>query len=299
VWRAGIVPEYAAFIRFGQLMDEGLMLAPVNPPARLDALAVLDTRIRAALLADDRVLYALAYGSRTQTRADGSPAADEWSDLEYYAFVGAGQTVDAFAFLRSITPVALEVVNPFGTPNIVTPDLLRVELHIEPESALEQVRGWPHGGGNPARMLLKDQGGTLATVLADWASRPPFASTLPGSQTEFDNMLNWLVFASAVALRGEHLRAWELLNWVYGGLLRLTRTLHGAPQPQAPARNAERDLPPEVLAALNETTRGTARQACLAASALARALAAHLKLNPRSDVLDALQAELKAPVDRQ
>ncbi|THF70075.1 hypothetical protein E7T06_09225 [Deinococcus sp. Arct2-2] len=266
----------------------------MNSAARLSALGALDTRIRAALLADDRVVYALAYGSRTQARPDGSPAADEWSDLEYYAFVRAGQTLDAFEFLRSITPVALEVVNPFGTPNIVTPDLLRVELHVEPESALDQIRGWPNGGGNPARMLLKDQGSTLATLLAAWASRPPFASTLPGSQTEFDDLLNWLVFASAVALRGEHLRAWDLLNWVRGGLLRLARTLHGAPQPQSPARNAERDLPPGVLAALNETTRGTAVQACLAASALARALAPRLSLDSRAEMLDALQAELKA-----
>ncbi|WP_231881560.1 hypothetical protein [Deinococcus puniceus] len=275
------------------------MLAPVNPAARLDALDALDTRIRAALLADDRLLYALAYGSRTQIRPDGSPAADEWSDLEYYAFVRVGRPLVAFEFLRAITPVALEVVNPFGTPNIVTPDLLRVELHLEPESALDQIRGWPNGGGDPAQMLIKDQGGTLASILGEWASRPSFASTLPGSQTEFDNMLNWLVFASAVALRGESLRAWELLNWVRGGLLRLARTLHGAPQPQAPARNAERDLPPGVLAALNETVSGTAVQACFAALALARALAARLQLDPRAEVLDALQAELKAPTDSQ
>ncbi|UQN05988.1 hypothetical protein M1R55_14140 [Deinococcus sp. QL22] len=266
----------------------------MNPAARLSALDALDTSIRAALLADDRVVYALAYGSRTQPRPDGSPAADEWSDLEYYAFVRAGQTVNVFAFLRALTPVALEGVNPFGTPNIVTPNLLRVELHVEAESTLEQVQGWPNGGGDPARMLIKDQDGTLANILGDWASGPPFASILPSSQREFDAMLNWLVFASAVALRGESLRAWDLLNWVRGGLLRLARTLHGAPQPQAPARNAERDLPPQELADLNETSRGTALQACWAASALARAFAARLRLNPRADVLDALQAELRA-----
>lgn len=252
----------------------------------------LDTRIRAALLADDRVAYALAYGSRTQTRADGSPASDAWSDLEYYAFVRSGQTLDASGFLRALTPVALEVVNPFGTPNIVTPDLLRVELHVEAESALDQVRGWPNGGGHPAQMWIKDQGGRLAALLEAWASGPPFASTLPGSQTEYDNTLNWLLFASAVALRGEELRAWELLNWVRGGLLRLARTLHGAPQPQAPARNAERDLPPEVVAALSRTTSGTAAEACHAALKLARHLATNLSLDLRSGVLAALQAQL-------
>jgi len=270
------------------------MLAPVNAAARLMAADKLDTRIRAALLADDRVAYALAYGSRTQTRADGSPASDAWSDLEYYAFVRSGQTLDVSDFLRALTPVALEVLNPFGTPNIVTPDLLRVELHVEAESALDQVLDWPNGGGHPAQMRIKDQGGRLAALLETWASGPPFGSTLPGSQTEFDNTLNWLVFASAVALRGEELRAWELLNWVRGGLLRLARTVHGAPQPQAPARNAELDLPPEVVAALHQTIGGTALQACHAALKLARHLGTGLSLDPRSEMLAALQAQLKA-----
>ncbi|MFB9992374.1 hypothetical protein ACFFLM_10400 [Deinococcus oregonensis] len=271
----------------------------MNLASRLNALNTLDTRIRAALLADDRVVYALAYGSRTQTRADGLPAADAWSDLEYYAFVRPGRSIDAFAFLRAMTPVALELVNPFGTPNIVTPDLLRVELHLEPQSALNLVRGWPNGGGDPAQMLIKDQEGQLASLLEAWATVPPFASTLPGSQTEFDTLLNCLVFACAVAVRGESLRAWEMLTWVRGGLLRLARTLYGAPQPQAPARNAERDLPPGVLAALNETAIGTALQACAAALALAHHLAARLHLNPHGDVLDSLQAQLTAQLEGQ
>lgn len=268
------------------------MLSPVNLAARLMAADALDIRIRAALLADDRVVYALAYGSRTQTRVDGSPTSDAWSDLEYYAFVRSGQLLDASSFLRALTPVALEVVNPFGTPNIVTPDLLRVELHVEAESALGQVLGWPNGGGDPARMWIKDQGGRLAALLEAWASGPPFAATLPGSQTILDDTLNWLVLASAVALRGEELRAWEVLNWVRGGLLRLARTVHGAPQPQAPARNAELDLPPEVVAALYQTVGGTAAEACHAALKLARHLATDLNLDPRSGVLAALQAQL-------
>lgn len=206
----------------------------MNSAARLHALNILDGRVRAALRADDRVVCALAYGSRTQTRADGSPAADAWSDLEYYAFVGPAQTVDAFAFLRALTPVALAVVNPFGTPNVVTPELLRIELHIEPVPALEQVRG-------------------------------------------------------------EALRAWELLNWVRGGLLQLGRLAVGAAQRQSPAKDAERDLPPALLAALNETVSGTAGEACHAALNLARDLAIRLNLDPRAEVLEALEGQLAPP----
>ncbi|MDB5044856.1 MAG: hypothetical protein JWQ08_906 [Deinococcus sp.] len=267
----------------------------MDSAARLHALNILDGRVRAALRADDRVVCALAYGSRTQTRADGSPAADAWSDLEYYAFVGPGQTIDAFAFLGGLTPVALAVVNPFGTPNVVTPELLRIELHIEPVSALEQVRGWPNGGGDPAQMLIKDQGGQLAAILRAGSSEPPFASTVPAAQAVLDDALNWLVFASAVAVRGEALRAWELLNWVRGGLLQLGRLAVGAAQRQSPAKDAERDLPPALLAALNETVSGTAGEACHAALNLARDLAIRLNLDPRAEVLEALEGQLAPP----
>lgn len=248
------------------------------------ALDALDIRIRDALVAETRVRYALAYGSRTQARPDGTPASDEWSDLEYWAFLGVGETLDPFVFLRNLTPVALAVVNPYGTPNVVTPDLIRVELHVVPQDHLAQVSGWPNLGVPPERMLIKDVDGGLRLRLEELAARPPFAATLPGAQALYDGVLNDLVFGSAVLARGEELRAWELLTPVRGGLLRLIRLLEHLPQLPAATRWAERDLPEAWRAALGGTVVGGATSAYREALSTARHLAAALHLDGRPEV---------------
>ncbi|WP_245872954.1 hypothetical protein [Deinococcus planocerae] len=201
------------------------------------ALDALDHRVREALRREPRVWHALAYGSRIQMDTQGLPLSDRWSDLEYWAFLAPGETLDPFAFLEALVPVALAVVNPFGTPNVVLPDLTRVELHAVPRGRLEEVAGWSNTGDDPERMLLKDRDGQLRGALARRAASPPFETTLPGPQAEYDGVLHGLVFGSAVLARGEELRAWDALFWVRGGLLRLARAAQGAPptaQPRAP-----------------------------------------------------------------
>lgn len=263
----------------------------VVPASSPDALDSLDARIRSALVAEGRVTHALAYGSRTQPDAGGGPQADRWSDLEYWALVREGEALDPFALLGAVTPVALAVVNPFGTPNVVMPDLTRVELHVVPADRLAEVGTWPNAGGVPERMLVKDEDGRLRALLTRWAASPPFAQTLPPPQVEYDGVLGSLVFGSAVLARGEEVRAWEQMFWVRTGLLRLARTAHGAPQPPAASRWAERDLPGPWLQALGTTARGDA-EAYLEAVRLATALAHALSLDPRAPVLSALRERL-------
>ena len=52
----------------------------------------LDLRLKRAVHQDARISHALAYGSRTQ-RVGGALLSDEYSDLEYYLFVRAGDGV--------------------------------------------------------------------------------------------------------------------------------------------------------------------------------------------------------------
>jgi lincosamide nucleotidyltransferase B/F len=252
----------------------------------MPSLDELDARIRAALQTGSRVVYALAYGSRTQT-LNGARLADEFSDLEYYAYTDYTNTDEAFdprAFLETVTPLLLYVVNDFGTPNAVTPELHRIELHVAPVSGLTELLSWPNAHADPVAMLVKDPDGRLARLLDIWAAGPAWT---PGEAQEgYDRLLNWLVFADAVARRGEHLRAAELLVWVRGGLLRLAALSLGAPLFPAPTRLAERYLDPwakriSSIQVLPDDLPETLE--------LARDLAAALKLDPRPTLLATLQ----------
>ncbi|ADV66573.1 hypothetical protein [Deinococcus maricopensis] len=255
----------------------------------LNHLDALDARVRAALRTHPLLTHALAYGSRTQGPAEQG-AHDEYSDLEYSAYTPPGVTLDPFALLAGITPVALAVTNPFGTPNVITPDLVRIELHVHPDTHLREVLGWPPGSLRADLALIRDDSGVLTPLLQQLEAAPP---ALPDLQRTYDDLLNWLTFASAVLARGEHWRAHELLTWVHGALLRLARAATGAPHRPAPTRLAERDLPALTLRALRRTTPGlnhlpdALRAALPLAAQFAQAL--HLQAHP------ALMAALRAP----
>jgi lincosamide nucleotidyltransferase B/F len=253
----------------------------------------LDAALRAVMQADPRVRYAVAYGSRTQL-PNGERQDDEYSDLEYYVYPQHGQTIDPLDQFAGVTPVLLSVINPFGTPNFVTPELHRIELHVAPADRLAGLLDWSAWSPEPASMLVKDTGGVLARLLEQFAARPDWTPEPP--QATFDNVLNSLVAVRAFLLRGEQLRAqeWHSL-WVIGGLTRLARhaepvTQH-LPQPPAAARRAELDLSPAMMARLSACAGGIGDLAGSWAQALrlAEELAAHLGLEARTELVGALR----------
>ena len=252
----------------------------------------LDATIRAALQADARVSHALAYGSRTQA-LNGQRLDDEFSDLEYYAYPRSGEGLDVRAFLEKLTPLLLYVVNDFGTPNAVTPELLRIELHAAQAGQMSDILAWPNSHADASAMPIKDPDGQLAHLLAQWTSGPVWT---PGeAQTIYDQTLSWLVFASAVAGRGEYLRAAEVLTWVRGGLLRLARFALNLPHFPAATRLAENDLgnwARRISAVTGSEARATV-QATTQAAALCRELAAELGLNSRDELLRQVNQRLQ------
>ena len=252
----------------------------------------LDSRLRSAIRAEPRILAALAYGSRTQLPG-GVRQDDEFSDLEYYVYLHPGERLDPLELIGSVTPILLSVTNPFGTPNFVTPELHRIELHVQDASQMTDLRGWPGYSPDVARMLVKDEGALLAGLLARFANQPDW--TPEAAQTTLDNVLNALVAVHGFLRRGERLRAheWHSL-WVVGGLTRLARHAEGASQPPAVARWAERDLSAEMLSRLAACAVGASEleAGSRLALTLAAELAALLSLDGRAELLAALSSAI-------
>jgi lincosamide nucleotidyltransferase B/F len=248
----------------------------------------LDAALRAAMQADPKVCCAVAYGSRTQL-PNGARQDDEYSDLEYYVYAQVGQTIDPRKLVEGATPVLLAVINPFGTPNFVTPELHRVELHVESADRLAGLLDWSAWSPDPARMLVKDSDGALMKLLEQFAARPDWTPQPP--QATFDNVLNALVAVRAFLLRGERLRAheWHSL-WVIGGLTRLARHAEPVLQPPAATRRAELDLSPAMLARLSACAGGVGDvdASWTQALRLAEELAARLGLEARTELVGAL-----------
>lgn len=255
--------------------------------ASLDA---LDAQLRAEVRAEPRVMAALAYGSRTR-RPGVIRHDDEHSDLEYYVYLHPGAHLGADELVEQATPVVLAVVNPFGTPNFVTPELHRIELHVAELDRLPDILGWPSSASDPAQMLVKDAGGMLALLLSRLSARPDWAPE--AAQTTFDQLLNGLVAVRGFLARGERLRAYEeLTSWgVVGNLIRLARHAEAADQPRAATRRAEHDLSASIRDELNAVAVGVAdlEVGYAAALRLAEALAYGLGLDARSELLKALR----------
>ena len=134
-------------------------------------LDALDTELRKAIQAEPRILAALAYGSRTR-RPNGVRQDDGYSDLEYYVYLHPGEHLGPGEIIARVTSPLLAVVNPYGTPNFVTAQLHRIELHVAEMNSLADILGWPSSSSDPARMLVKDSGGVLARLLARFAAQP-------------------------------------------------------------------------------------------------------------------------------
>ena len=206
----------------------------------------LDALLRAALQADERVQFALVYGSFTQ----GS--GDRFSDVEYYAFVEKQQEFEILAWLEhalnfSSFQILHHVVNEFGTPNVTVSGLIRIELHVQPVERMPDILHWPGEHIHPERMLVKDQDGKLRALLQELASKPE-ADPSAEAQLILDRAVNWLVFGLNVLRRGEGVRALELLRWIQVALLRLARIEQGQTAHWLnPYRLAEKELPVIIM----------------------------------------------------
>lgn len=212
-------------------------------------LYALDTRLRSVFMKDSRFSHVVAYGSVPQRTADTS------SDLDYWAFLAPGETVDVQAWMREHLDVLHFVVNEFGTPTAILRWLRRVELHVVGQERLPDVEGWTPEHVNPARMLVKDIDGRLARHLAVLAARTP--DPAGEAQDILDRTLNWLVLGLNVLQRGELIRALEVLWWVQGGLLRLARLQSGHTEHWGNAsRRAELELDQVTLARYSGVTAG-------------------------------------------
>lgn len=252
----------------------------------------LDQKIRAQISAHGQIHHALAYGSFTQG------IGDEWSDLEYYLFVADPNSFSIEAWISQITPVHLLVVNEFGTPNILTDDLIRIELHVEPSSRLEQILDWPNEHIYPEQMLIKDSDQKLEKVLLRLSQKPGLDPEAELQQV-WDRLLNWFVFGSSVLARGERIRALELRMWIQVGLLRLARLSEGNTQHWLnEARRAEWELSSgslerfaQTAGSIQELETSYAR-AWVWAKELKRELQAKLEANDRKKVVEMLDSRL-------
>ena len=253
--------------------------------ASLDA---LDAALRTVFRTEPAIRFALAYGSRTQV-PPGRPQHDGYSDLEYYVYPEPGQTLDPRELVERATPILLAVTSPFGTPNFVTPELHRIELHLHDADQMPELLTWPVLAPDAGQMLIKDTDGRLQALLQRFAQGPEW-SPEPAQQTH-DNVLNALVAIHGFLARGERLRAYEWhALWVVGGLTRLARHAETAAQPTAVARWAERDLSAAMLDRLNGCASGVngLDRACTRSLELCTDLGARLGLEPRARLISAL-----------
>lgn len=180
---------------------------------------------REAIAQERRILAALTYGSLTQGEAD------EYSDIEFYLYCDEPQAFDLLEFLSRVSPVHLLTRNEFGTWNALFDGLIRGEFHVEHPCTIREIANWPERRVDSERMLIKDPHGELRRSLNELQARA-LKAPHPGAELQvlWDRFLNWMVFGSAVLLRGERARAHELLWFAQGVLVRLARLHEGALQ---------------------------------------------------------------------
>ncbi|WIM94339.1 hypothetical protein ACTOB_006356 [Actinoplanes oblitus] len=193
---------------------------------------------------DQRLVAALTYGSFA------SGEADEHSDIEYWLFFGA-PLADPVAWLETIAEFRHVVVNEFGAHVVFFPGLLRGEFHFATAAEIGSVATWPARGADVERMIVVDRTGELRTALASL----PAHAALPDAARVCGRFANWLVLAHQVARRGETLRAVDALAHAQRHLLWMARLAEGRTEHWlTPSRAAERELPPEVVAAVRRAS---------------------------------------------
>ncbi len=195
----------------------------------------LIARVRDQCLADSRLVAALMYGSFASGEADAH------SDIEFWLFFST--PVSPLAWLADLGPIRFTVVNEFGAHVVVFPGLIRGEFHFA--SDISAVAAWPARGAPTDRMLILDRTGALRRALDSLPDRPDPPTDVSDLCGRF---ANWLILAHQVARRGELLRAVDALAHAQRHLLWMVRLAEGRTQHWlTPSRNAEADLPIDVV----------------------------------------------------
>jgi lincosamide nucleotidyltransferase len=180
----------------------------------------LDSAIKDALEADDRVVAALAYGSRV-------PGGDDaHSDVEYWIVAKDDWTV--VGLVRDIEPPLSLCRNEYGADVVIWPGLVRGEFHVIKPDELHLIGRWSQRGAPVARMVIKDDpAGRLSQALAALPERMP----LPATAAEIcGRFANWFVMAWHVHQRGERERGRLVLGLAREALLSMARLRYGATQ---------------------------------------------------------------------
>lgn len=194
---------------------------------RLDELADthvqdrLDRAVREALLTDDRVVAALAYGSRVKDEDDAH------SDVEYWIVADEDWTVAGM--LQEVEPPLSLSRNQFGSDVAIWSGLVRGEFHPIRPDQLHLIAAWPQRDAQVERMVIKDDAaGRLATTLASLPERllPP---TTPSEVVSVcEQFANWWLMSWHLRLRGERERSRLVSRMARDGLISMARLRHGA-----------------------------------------------------------------------
>lgn len=153
--------------------------------------------------------------------------ADSYSDIDCMLYFKEMRFahIDPRAWVSQLGPLLLFYRNEFGNWTAVFENLVRAEFHFEPHSkvqdlALHKGRIW---FPSVEAALLVDKSGELTRQLQELTGQPPFHRTLEELQYQTHSFCNWVLFGANVFARGEYARALEILQLLYGSLLRLAR----------------------------------------------------------------------------
>lgn len=205
---------------------------------------------------DPELVAALRYGSLAKGEGD------RFSDVEHWLFFER-VPADPEAWVARVAPLRGALWNEFGTLVVLFADGVRGELHFEEAGAIERVRDWAQlDPRNPASwaaepgglVVVVDRSGELRRAVDALEALPAARSTPERVQALCDGFTSWALLGQGVLARGEWARALDALSHVQRYLLWMARVAareehHHWP---TPSRAAERDLPPALLARLQE-----------------------------------------------
>lgn len=207
----------------------------------------LDRDIRRALVADDRVVAALAYGSR-MTGED-----DCYSDVEYWIVARADW--DLATWLGRVeTPLAMSR-NQFGSDVVIWRGLVRGEFHVIVPDELRLIAAWPQRGASADRMVIKDDDEhRLIQTLRSLPEQQPRPQTSEEVAEVCGRFANWWLMGWNLTLRGEQERSALVTGLARESLLSMARLRYDATDHWlSQASKFELEAPAHIVATLHLT----------------------------------------------